>query len=157
MYNSLAGPRIRVAVALEHQGRVLLVRHQKGNRTYWLVPGGGVEYGESVQQAAIREMEEETGLRVEMGDLVLVAETLAPDLSRHVVHLIFRGRTSGGIEKLGQEPIGEDGQQRLAELKWVPFEELSSLVLHPPIADRLVEALRSEKAQLGFADGLWID
>jgi len=147
-------PRIRVAVALEEEGRLLLIRHQKAGKSYWLVPGGGVDYGESVRQAAIREMEEETGLLVQVGELVMVAESLAPDRSRHVVHLVFRGTRQGGEVRLGQEAVRPGEEQRLAELKWVTPEELSGLVLHPPFAASLREALNGKTS---FVDNLWID
>ena len=49
-------PRIRVAGLLLQGGSVLLVRHQKGEDTYWLLPGGGVQYGESLEEALNREL-----------------------------------------------------------------------------------------------------
>ena len=40
-------PRVRAAVAVLHEGRVLLVEHTKDDRRYWLLPGGGLDWGES--------------------------------------------------------------------------------------------------------------
>jgi len=147
-------PRIRVAVALEEEGKVLLIRHQKGSKTYWLVPGGGVEYGESVRQAAVREMQEETGLDVQVDELAMVAESLAPDHSRHVLHLVFKGRQTGGQLRLGREDNLPEDDQRLAELRWVPLAEISQLVMHPPCAQAFCDSLRGPTK---FIDDLWID
>lgn len=58
-------PRVGVGAVLVHEGRVLLVRRGKQPlRGRWVVPGGTVELGESLEQALVREIEEETGLVV---------------------------------------------------------------------------------------------
>jgi len=58
--------RIRVGVLIWRDGEVLLVRREKGGRSYWLVPGGGVDPGETMVEAAPRELLEETGYSVEV-------------------------------------------------------------------------------------------
>ena len=83
-------PRIRAAVAVLHEGRLLLVEHTKNARSYWLLPGGGLEWGESLHDAVAREVREETGLEVVMGDLLYASETISPDRERHLVHLVFQ-------------------------------------------------------------------
>ena len=44
----MAEPRIRVSAILRWHGRILLARHEKPNKEYWLLPGGGVKAGESL-------------------------------------------------------------------------------------------------------------
>ncbi|MBI3926072.1 MAG: NUDIX hydrolase [Armatimonadetes bacterium] len=144
-------PRLRASVAVQNDGGLLLVRHQKNGRTYWLLPGGGVEFGESVHRAAEREVQEETGIEVEVGPLLLSCETIAPDRSRHIVHLIFAGTARGGVLRVGQEA-------RLAEAKFVPLNEVTQLVFHPPLAEPLMQALRGRFGQRDrFLGSLWID
>lgn len=140
--------RIRSAVLVVEDGRVLLVRHQKNGRTYWLLPGGGVEFGESAPDAARREVQEETGLQVEVGDLALVAETIAPDGSRHLLHLVFHARKAGGTLRVGDE-------DRLAEVRFVPLDELPTLALHPPLATALQET--PEHPAPRYLGRLWVD
>jgi 8-oxo-dGTP diphosphatase len=65
--------RVRAAVVIVENGRVALIERVRDRRTYFVFPGGGVEAGESPQQAAVREAHEELGVRVELGDLVSVA------------------------------------------------------------------------------------
>jgi 8-oxo-dGTP diphosphatase len=64
---------VRAAVVIVENGRVALIERVRDRRTYFVFPGGGVEAGESPQQAAVREAHEELGVRVELGDLVSVA------------------------------------------------------------------------------------
>lgn len=144
-------PRIRVAVALVEEGRVLLVRHVKGDRTYWLLPGGGLEFGESLADGARREMLEETGIVVEVGNLLFAAETLPPNRSRHLIHLVFAARRAGGVLKVGEEP-------RLAEAKFVDTEQLRELVLHPPMKEPLAALLAGgAHPPTSFLGNLWVD
>ena len=57
-------PTIRVAGLLVHEGRILMVEQGRGDERYWLLPGGGVQFGETLSDALRREFHEELGLRV---------------------------------------------------------------------------------------------
>jgi ADP-ribose pyrophosphatase YjhB (NUDIX family) len=133
-------PRIRVAPIIVQDEQILLVRHEKNGAAYWLLPGGGVDYGESVGDALIREVKEETNLDVELGELVLVNDSIPPDRHRHVVNLYFTANVTGGTLRMGTD-------WNLAEVKWVPFEQVSSLTFYPDIREALLPAL-----QHGFAN-----
>ena len=64
---------MRAAVVIVENGRVALIERVRDRRTYFVFPDGGVEGGESPQQAALREAHEELGVSVELGDLISVA------------------------------------------------------------------------------------
>ena len=63
--------RIRVGVLIWRDGEVLLVRHEKGARSYWLVPGGGVDAGETMAAAGAREVLEELEMYPPIGTELL--------------------------------------------------------------------------------------
>ncbi len=92
--------RIRVAGIFTRVGaagrELLVVRHEKEGRVYFLLPGGGVEPGESFAACFAREMREELGVTAEMGDLAFAVESIAPSGARHVVQLAFHGRILEG-------------------------------------------------------------
>lgn len=121
-------------MAVVDDGRVLLVRRGADpGRGLWAVPGGKVERGETLAAAAAREVEEETGLVVEIGPVVWVGESIGPGSppAWHYVLIDFVGRPLDG------EPTpGGDA----ADLGWFTYEEATGLDLTatmPALLDQL--------------------
>ncbi|HEY9764908.1 MAG TPA: NUDIX hydrolase [Chroococcales cyanobacterium] len=135
-------PRIRVAVVLEKDEKVLLVRHRKGEKKYWLLPGGGVDYGETLEECARREVREETGLEIQVKKMLYLSEAICPKGTRHILNLFLLGEITGGELKKGEEEI-------LDGLAFVDFEALSDLILYPPIQKSLIDSWKQ-----GFSDNL---
>jgi 8-oxo-dGTP diphosphatase len=125
-------PRIRVSAILRWQGRILLCRHEKGGKPVWLLPGGGVNSGETLAEALARELREEVGVEPPSfeGPVALV-DSIAPDRTiraKHVVHVIFAGQLEGSLESVASQDAAVSGHRLFA------VEELDAVVLHPPIA-----------------------
>ena len=70
MYVATNMNRPRACAAILKEGKVLMVRHKTPSSTYWTLPGGGWEEGETIEQTAIREVKEETGLDAEVVQLL---------------------------------------------------------------------------------------
>jgi len=127
-------PRIRVSALLRWENRLLLCRHEKpGRGEYWLLPGGGVDAGESLVDALHRELREEVGIDDELpleGPVALV-DSIAPPrtlVHKHVVHIIFAGDLSGrSLEAVTSQDAAVRGHRLFAQA------ELDGIVLHPPI------------------------
>lgn len=129
--------RIRVGVVVVQDGALLLVEHRKGDRRYWVYPGGGLDYGETIAACGERELREETGLDVEIGPLLFVSESIPPDGHRHVVNLFVAARVVGGTLALGQE-------ENLCSVRFVPLEELATLEIYPPVLPEVLRAVRGD-------------
>jgi ADP-ribose pyrophosphatase YjhB (NUDIX family) len=130
--NGGVGIRIRAAcVAVDGEGRVLLVQHRKHGQEYWLLPGGGVEVGETMVQAARRELFEETGLAGDVGRPLMICESIGVHDERHIVHVAFLATVSAGAIR-----PGFDG--RLVGAAWMPLARLGELPLFPAIGGDLL-------------------
>jgi 8-oxo-dGTP diphosphatase len=96
----LAGPetpKLVVDVVIPAEGRVVLIRRRSDPFAgQWALPGGFVEVGETVEEAAIREAAEETGLAVEVARLVGVYSEPARDPRGHNVSVAFLARVLSG-------------------------------------------------------------
>lgn len=72
-------PRVGSAVLIEHNGKFLLGKRNKQTaQNYWVIPGGKVEWGENLEQAAIREIKEETNLDVDIVKFICWKEIIEP-------------------------------------------------------------------------------
>jgi ADP-ribose pyrophosphatase YjhB (NUDIX family) len=130
----MSEPRIRVSAILRWQGRVLLCRQEKPGKEYWLLPGGGVDGGETLIEALRRELREELGVEadVQFEGPVAIVDSIAPKSQhsrKHVVHIIFAADLSHrSLSDVETKDAAVKGARLFAP------EELADVVLHPPIS-----------------------
>ena len=145
-------PRIRVAGILIEDNKILLIQHHKNNKKYWLIPGGGNDWGETTKEALIREYKEETNMDIEVDEFLFFSETISPDKKRHVLNLfykIYRNNKNDSIIKLGEEAV-------LTDLKFVTKEELETMTIYPNIKENLLKLMNNEKIRTDLGS-LWND
>lgn len=118
------------------RGRILLCHHAKLRGEVWLLPGGGVQSGESLLKALRRELWEETGLfpegtEVPLEGPVALVDSIAPEsspLRKHVVHVIFATEVmDDSLESVASEDEAVGGHRLFRPA------ELDGIMLHPPI------------------------
>jgi ADP-ribose pyrophosphatase YjhB (NUDIX family) len=129
-------PYLAVSAAIFRDGQVLIVRRGRPPaHGLYTLPGGGVELGETLEQAVIREVREETGLAIAPLALVGFREAIGRDaagrIERHFVILPFAARWIAGEIALNEE---------LAEAQWRRPEALTGLKTTDGLADIVAAA-----------------
>ncbi|MFY0591231.1 NUDIX domain-containing protein [Roseivirga sp.] len=116
--------RIRVSGVCIKDEKILLVHHKSLGETgsLWAPPGGGMEYGESAEEALKREYKEETGLSIEVDRFLFVHEYLAPPL--HGIELFFLVRSNNDTIIIGEDPEMDKNNQIITS---VGFHDLKAL------------------------------
>ena len=102
--NEVFGNKVRIrACGLCYKDEaILLVKHNIDGQMLWAPPGGGVEFGESLESAIIREFKEETSLDVKPGNFLFFNQFIKPPL--HAVELFFNIDSFSGQPALGSDP-----------------------------------------------------
>lgn len=128
---------IGVGVLIKSDNKVLLVKRlQDPGKGKWSIPGGRLKFGEKLRDAAIREIEEETGLKIEIVRLLDVVDIFVKDrkgkVKDHYVIIDFEGKITGGELKASSDA---------SEVKWVDVSEINEYELTDSTAKFLREYL----------------
>lgn len=100
-------PRIIVAALVEKDGKFLLTKEiLESGKEYWIIPGGGVEFGESLQDAVKREIKEETNLDIEIKDFAGFQEAIVPKYNYHTILFFYRVSPKNNDLKLEKKIVG---------------------------------------------------
>jgi 8-oxo-dGTP diphosphatase len=116
-------PLVGVGAVVIRNGKILLIKRAfPPGQGKWSVPGGLVELGEKLSDACARETEEETGLKVDVLELINVFDMIERDddgrIRYHYVLVEFLAKPTGGTEKPSEEA---------SDLRWVTHEESRSM------------------------------
>lgn len=109
-------PKVGVAILIEKDGKILMGKRKTSHgEGTWCLPGGHVEFGEKLIDAAIRETKEETGLEVSNLEIISVTDDIA--YGKHYVTIAFKALLING------EPILKQDEKFL-ELSWFDVNNL---------------------------------
>jgi 8-oxo-dGTP pyrophosphatase MutT (NUDIX family) len=137
---------LTVATVVEHMGRYLLVEEFAMGRVVLNQPGGHIESGESPEDAAIREVLEETGCRIECGELIGLYLWIHPQTRQQFVKIVYVGRFMGYDEERALD-------EGIVARRWMTGEDVAHRRhdLRTPVVLRCIHDFEAGRRQ---ADGL---
>ena len=114
--------RVRVCGICVQQGSILLVNHSGMNESgeFWSPPGGGLQFGETIEDCLKREFLEETNTVISVGKFLKINEFVKPPL--HAIELFYEVKILSGEIKIGFDPEME--KQIIKDVQWLSFAEV---------------------------------
>jgi 8-oxo-dGTP diphosphatase len=140
--------RVRVAALIKNnKGEILLIKQKKKNKDYWLLPGGGIEFGESATVALSRELKEELNLDMSSAKFLLINESIDPKGERHLLQLVFE------TEVKTFNPSIPKKEKAVIEFAFHSIESVLELELRPDIKSYFKE---TGKDKSRFIKSNWV-
>ena len=139
--------RPAIKALIVRDGALLVTVNTHWTPVFYLLPGGGQQFGESMREAVVRECREEVGVDVEVGEVAFVRDYIGArhefaeqDSHYHQIEVVFWATLAPGAEP----SFGPDGDSFQTGVRWVPLEELDDAPLWP---HALKAWLRSDPAE----------
>jgi 8-oxo-dGTP pyrophosphatase MutT (NUDIX family) len=124
----------RVAVIILDGRKILLIHRFRDGNDYHVIPGGHVEPGETLEETAIREIKEETGFDIELGEKIWEFENLGRP------EFYFLANSFRGQLQLGGPELEKMSSQNSYQLVWIGLDELPAINLLPiTIKERILK------------------
>jgi inorganic pyrophosphatase len=143
--------RHRAAIFVIDKDKVLLFYRLKNGVEYYAVPGGGVEPGETPEQAAVRELKEETSLDITLGEKI---GELEADGNYQYFYI---AKSWSGELKFGGEELARQSPDNFYRLEWMPIEKLNDIDLRDEARKILLRYLSPASYFLDSAVAITID
>ena len=115
------GRRDRVQALVTRNEKVLLVKHRMNDRVFFCLPGGGVEEGETYEQAALRELKEESLVN---GRIIRKLSVQYKPDNRGEVHTFLIEVDEDAVPGVGTDPELSDEEQTIIGVEWLSLQEL---------------------------------
>jgi len=123
--------RVRVSAVFEQAGEILCMKYIYGGKNVYAIPGGGVDKDVPLREAIVEEWKGELGVKLEIGEIIMVGE--APGTKRHpqTLHIIFAAAAIHGTPKVRPENTSS------LDIEWLPVDKLPDSPLYPDIGKKL--------------------
>lgn len=146
--------RVGVRGVVVQERHILMVQYEDNYGIHYNLPGGGVEFGETLHEALKREVLEETALDIEVGELLFVYEhvQIADYLSHpHTLSIFFRCQPIDGSEaRLPDNPDPDE-----VDVVWMDLAAFKTSLLYPHVNEQVLAALDGDLTR--FIETIAID
>jgi len=126
----------RVGVVIIENDALLLTYSKYGDQEFWLLPGGGIEFEETIPECGRREVLEETGLNIVITKFLYLREFIPKNKKDHVIDIFFLGEKIGGELKKGNDP--DNKEQVIKKVEFVPLSKLRDIKIYPECLPELI-------------------
>ena len=123
--------KVRPSIAIIENNNLLLMRYHYGNTDVYNLPGGNVDKGETLTKTIIRELMEELGIEVEVGEMILCGDVIMPEGKEDVLHGVFKGKIITG------KPTLNPKETSALAVVWMPLIDLNNLEMYPNVGAEL--------------------
>lgn len=140
--------KVRPAVIIVQEDSVLTMRYKYGEKEVFALPGGNPDPDECLPEALRRELMEELGVTVEIGEMALCGEVLWGETRKETLHMIFIAQIGNGL------PIINPAETSALEVVWVPLTELENRLMYPNVGKDIQNYLKGnlKSAYIGVID-----
>jgi len=115
----------RVSALVVRENKLLLIHRFKNGDEYWVIPGGGAEEGESLEDALKREVLEETGLKL------VDHKLLGSDEGEEHIHYFYQCELTPGEPKIGGPELKDSSENNVYILEWILVKNIANLNIYP--------------------------
>lgn len=126
---------IRPAILIIENQQILTMQYNYGGQEVYNLPGGNLELGEHLSDALAREMQEELGIEVSVGEMILVGEVYFEARKKHTLHLLFEGKITAGTPTLNPK------ETSALAIKWLAINDLNTVNLYPNLTKQIQDYL----------------
>ncbi|MBN1548274.1 MAG: NUDIX hydrolase [Syntrophaceae bacterium] len=123
--------KVRASAVFEQDGKILCLKYIYGGKEVFSIPGGGVDDDISLPEVVVKEWKEEMGIKVKVGDIILVGEAPAGKRYPRTLHIIFEANEIDG------NPRVQSAHTTSLDVIWLPIENLSCVSLYPDVGKQL--------------------
>lgn len=142
---------VRPAILIIENQKILTMQYNYGGQEVYNLPGGNLELGEHLSDALAREMQEELGIEVSVGEMILVGEIYFEARKKHTLHLLFEGKITSGIPTLNPK------ETSALAIKWLNINDLDKINLYPNLSKQIQDYLAEKLSNkyIGKIDQQW--
>jgi ADP-ribose pyrophosphatase YjhB (NUDIX family) len=142
----------RPSVCCIKNNEILLLRYNYNGTTVYCLPGGNVDFEETLEACLVRELNEELGITVSLDKCILIAETATKNGNEFVLHHVYLAKTWSGTMALNSKETSANAYE------WVALEKLETIALYPNVATDIIQQLRETQPMvkyLGVIPQMW--
>lgn len=130
---------VRPSALIVQDNRILTLHYRYGDRDVFALPGGNPDPGENLNEALVREIDEELGVKASVSQIVCSGEVIWTDPQKETLHMVFEASIS-------EIPALNPEHTTALEICWLPVDQLSDKVLYPNIGPQILDWQHSRQA-----------